>query len=340
MWNWWNQGAPQSPPPAGPSSPSTTGGTTGSPGVSVRSTAGIVFPSAPPNLPVTPTPSYTRSISTPGATLTGKYGQRDQLTANAANDTLVGGVYSDTFIVHYSNDVVVGNGGVDMVESFVSYTLPGGIDNLTLEGSASATATGNSGNNIIVGNAGTDVLVSGGGNDILRAGTGSDTFVVTKQAKSTTWIEGFKTSGTVTDKIDLSAYGFASFAAVQAAMTQSGSNVGLNLGNGELLMLQGKHVSDITAADIVGLPASPPPPPPPPISPPPPPPPPASATLTPPPAASAAIMPPAPSAPPTLPTSGMPNNWLSTYTQGATLAGDPTKNNQLSANALQDTLVG
>jgi beta-glucanase (GH16 family) len=291
----------------------------------------IAFPSAPPNLPLTPSPNYSASTSTPGATLAGKWGKRNQLTANAAKETLVGTSGADTFVVHDPSDVVVGNGGVDTVDSFVSYTLPAGIDNLYLQGSANATATGNAGSNIIVGNAGKDVLVSGGGNDILKAGTGADTFVVAKQANATTWIEGFKTAGAATDTINLSAYGFQSFAAVQAAMTQSAGNVALNLGNGELLMLQGKHVSDITAADILGLPA---------VSPPPPPPPPPSAGPTPPPAPSAAIVPPAPSAPPNLPTSGMPNNWLSTYTQGATLTGDPTKNNQLSANALQDTLIG
>src|SRR5690348_10467599 len=145
---------------------------------------GISFPSSPPSLPVSPAPDYTLSTSVAGSTLVGKSTKRNQLTANAANVTLVGGPGGDTFIVTASSDVVVGKGGVDTVDSSVSYTLPAGIDNLYLLGSANATATGNSGNNIIVGNGGTDVLISGGGSDILRAGTGSDTFVVTKQANT------------------------------------------------------------------------------------------------------------------------------------------------------------
>src|SRR5262249_13976283 len=248
------------------------------------------IPSSPPNLPVSPTPNYSLSTSTPGATLVGKATKRNQLAANAANVTLVGGPVGDTFMVTDTSDVVIGNGGVDTVKSSVSYTLPTGIDNLYLTGSANVTGTGNSGSNIIIGNAGTDVIVSGGGNDILRAGTGSDTFVVTKQANTTTWIEGFKTSGTSTDKIDLSAYGFASFAPVPAAMVQSGSNVAINLGGGELLMLQNQLVGHISASNIVGLPASPPPPPPPPPPSPPPPSPPPPPIY--------------PSAPPSLPQSG------------------------------------
>ncbi|HKX10136.1 MAG TPA: hypothetical protein VJN67_18205, partial [Stellaceae bacterium] len=236
----------------------------------MNATTAIVFPSAPPQLPTSPTPNYTLSTSTAGATLTGKTTKNNQLAANAANVRLVGGPGSDTFIVHSSTDVVVGNGGVDTVDSYVSYTLPAGIDNLYLQASGNATAIGNSGNNIIKGNAGSDTLATGGGSDILIAGTGADTYVVAKQANTTTWIEGFKTSGAAIDKLDLTAYGFTSFAAVQAAMTQSGSNVALNLGNGELLLLQNKQVSSISASNIIGLPAASPAPPPPPPPPPPP----------------------------------------------------------------------
>ncbi len=157
--------------------------------------------------------------------------------------TLIGGNGSDTFVAYDPNTAITAGTGVDTVLTWGSgYTLPAGVANLTLEGSGNAFATGNSGNNIITANGGTDILTTGGGNDILIAGTGADTFVPTPQANSTTWIEGFNPS---LDTIDLSGYGFSSFAAVQAAMTQSGSNVGINLGNGQLLMLQNQQVSSI-----------------------------------------------------------------------------------------------
>jgi beta-glucanase (GH16 family) len=211
------------------------------------------IPTAPPALPVSLTPNNWLSIATPG-TLTGDPAMNNQLAAQTGGDILVGGPGDDTFIAYDPNTVIQGGGGTDTVETWGSgYTLPGGVANLTLEGSANAFATGNSGNNIITGNAGIDTLTTGGGNDILVAGTGADTFVATVQANTTTWIEGFKTA---TDHVDLSAYGFSSFAAVQAAMTQSGANVALNLGNGQLLMLQGQTVSSITAGNII-LPSAP-----------------------------------------------------------------------------------
>jgi Ca2+-binding RTX toxin-like protein len=210
------------------------------------------FPSSPPSLPVSKTPNYFATTSTPGSTLTGKPLKYNQLTSKAANVTLVGSSLSDIFILHDPSDVVVWNGGVDTVEIAGSYTLPKGIDNLTLLGSANATATGNSGNNIITGNSGTDTLVTGGGNDILKGGTGPDTFVVTPQANTTTWIENFKTAS---DKIDLTGYGFLSFAAVKAAMVQSGTNVALNLGNGELVMIQGKQLASFTASNFRACPS-------------------------------------------------------------------------------------
>ena len=43
---------------------------------------------------------------------------------------------------------------------------------------------------------------------------------------------------------------------------------------------------------------------------------------------------------PTMPLSAPPNNWLTSSTAGATLTGDPTKRNQLAANASRITLVG
>ena len=206
------------------------------------------IPTSPPALPVSQPSNNWLAIATPG-TLTGDPGMNNQLAAQTIGDTLVGGPGDDTFFTYDPYTVVQGGGGTDTVATWGSgYTLPDGIANLTLVSTANAFATGNSGNNIITGNAGTDTLTTGGGNDILVAGTGADTFIATKQANSTTWIEGFKPAA---DQVDLSAYGFSSFAAVQSAMTQSGSNVALDLGNGQLLMLQGQQVANISAGNVI-----------------------------------------------------------------------------------------
>jgi len=164
---------------------------------------------------------------------------------------LVGANGDDTFIAYDPNTAIIAGTGVDTVETWGSgYTLPNGISNLFLEGSGNAYATGNSGNNIIAGNAGTDVITSGTGNDILEAGTGADTFIITKAAGTTTWVTGFKTSGTATDTLDLSQFGFQSFAAAQAAMAQAGSNVEISVGGGQIVMLQNQQLSTLNAGNL------------------------------------------------------------------------------------------
>jgi len=194
-------------------------------------------------------PNNWLSTYTQGATLTGDPTKNNQLGANATQDTLVGGPGDDTFIAYAPDTVVVPNGGIDTVETWGSgYVLPSGVANLTLEGSSNAYGSGNSGNNIITGNAGTNTLTTGGGNDILIAGTGADTFVITKDTSTTTWIEGFKTA---TDKLDLSQFGFTSFAAAKAAMTQVGSNVEISAGNGQIVMLQNQQLSNLTANNVL-----------------------------------------------------------------------------------------
>src|SRR5579859_4052864 len=253
------------------------------------------YPTAPPALPVSGAPNNWLSTWTAGSTLTGSSTKNNQLSANAGSITLVGGPLDDTFIAYDPWTTVVGNGGTDTVETWGSgYKLPTGIANLYLEGGNNATATGNAGNNIILGNAGTDLIAGGGGNDILKAGTGADTFVVAAQANAVSWIEGFKAAGTVIDKIDLTGFGFQSFSAVQAAMVQSGTNVALNLANGEVLMLQNQSVSSLTASNFLGVPvggstSS------------------STAAPTPPPSPTPMPMPPAGSAPPPLPTGGALN---------------------------------
>jgi len=206
-----------------------------------------------PTLPRSAAPNNWLSTWTAGATLTGDPTKNNQLAANASQVTLVGGPGDDTFIVYDPSDTVIEqpNAGIDTVETWGSgYTLPANVENLQLMGSANASATGNSGSNLIIGNAGNDRITTGGGNDVLIAGTGSDYFVPSRDLGTTTWITGFKTAGAAQDKLDLYGYGFQGFAEVRAATTQVGSDVRIDLGGGQSLMLAGKNVSDITPAAV------------------------------------------------------------------------------------------
>jgi len=110
------------------------------------------------------------------------------IVGNSGNNTLTGMEGNDTYVVDNAADVVVeaANEGIDTVQSSVSYTLSGNVENLTLTGTASINAignaldnviTGNSGANVLDGGAGADTLIGGQGNDTLLGGAGNDRYI-------------------------------------------------------------------------------------------------------------------------------------------------------------------
>lgn len=113
----------------------------------------------------------------------------NRLTGNSASnvlsggegaDTLAGGLGNDRYVVDSSLDVLseVSGGGVDTVESTVSWTLGTSFENLTLKGTASASAKGNALNNYLIGNTAANVIDGAWGADTMQGGGGADTFMV------------------------------------------------------------------------------------------------------------------------------------------------------------------
>lgn len=121
----------------------------------------------------------------------------DLLDGGTGNDNMAGGVGNDTYIVDSVGDVVIElvdavsdpetgfifQGGLDTVQSSISFTLGNLVENLTLTGTAVINGTGNSLKNTITGNnsanvldgqAGNDILLGLGGNDVMRGGAGND----------------------------------------------------------------------------------------------------------------------------------------------------------------------
>ena len=109
------------------------------------------------------------------------------LDGGADNDTLTGGGGNDTYVVDSSGDVVVeaSGGGIDLVQSSISWSLAGliAVENLTLTGTAALNGTGNAlanalnGNdaaNLLQGSSGNDTISGAGGSDTLAGGKGSD----------------------------------------------------------------------------------------------------------------------------------------------------------------------
>ncbi|MFM7275541.1 MAG: beta strand repeat-containing protein, partial [Gammaproteobacteria bacterium] len=107
----------------------------------------------------------------------------DTLSGGLGLDVLVGGAGDDTYEVDATTvgdelltDKVIesADGGLDTVQSLISYTLGANVEVLNLGGSSAINGTGNDTANTIVGNFAVNVLSGGAGNDTLSAGFGDD----------------------------------------------------------------------------------------------------------------------------------------------------------------------
>ena len=100
-------------------------------------------------------------------------GGDDTLDGGAGIDNLNGGLGNDTYVVT-AGDVLSDTGGVDTVQSGVTWALADGFENLTLTGTAGADGTGTNGTNLIIGNSARNFFNPRGGDDTIQAGAGND----------------------------------------------------------------------------------------------------------------------------------------------------------------------
>ena len=112
-------------------------------------------------------------------------GGDDTLDGGSGNDSMTGGTGNDTYIVDATSDIIVDvlDGGTDLVQSGVDWTLGANLENLLLTGISSIDGTGNGMANTLTGNTksnklfgmdGADSLFGGAGTDTLDGGTGAD----------------------------------------------------------------------------------------------------------------------------------------------------------------------
>jgi Ca2+-binding RTX toxin-like protein len=130
------------------------------------------------NLTLTGTSNLNGTGNSLANTIRGNAGN-NILSGGAGSDTMIGGAGNDTYVVDATGDVVtelVGE-GVDQVNSSVTYTLAGNVENLTLTGTSAINGTGNALDNVLLGNSANNTLTGGAGNDTLDGGTGNDTMV-------------------------------------------------------------------------------------------------------------------------------------------------------------------
>jgi Ca2+-binding RTX toxin-like protein len=111
--------------------------------------------------------------------LTGN-GGANLLDGGAGADSMTGGAGNDTYVVDVAGDAVteIGGGGVDLVNSSVTYTLAAEVENLTLTGLGAINGSGNGLANRLIGNNAANVLDGGTGNDSMFGWEGDDIYIV------------------------------------------------------------------------------------------------------------------------------------------------------------------
>jgi hypothetical protein len=91
-----------------------------------------------------------------------------QVLFNSSASNLVANDTNGTYDVYVATNPLISSvGGIDTVQSSVTFTLPDSVENLVLTGTSNIDATGNALNNTLTGNSGANVLIGGGGADVF-----------------------------------------------------------------------------------------------------------------------------------------------------------------------------
>lgn len=115
------------------------------------------------------------------------------------------------------------------------------------------TLTGTADDDVLFGGFGDDVLAGGGGEDRATGGRGADTFLASAVAGTLTIVD-FEGGTGAGDLLDLSAFGFADFAAVEALTADAGpseADTRITLAPGNTIMLADFHHDDLAPDDVL-----------------------------------------------------------------------------------------
>jgi len=170
-----------------------------------------------------------------------------------------GGADNDLYIVTdtATNMYEMTSEGTDTVKASVNWTLAGNFENLTLFGHDGLTGKGNGAANTLRGNAGSNILFGLDGSDLLNGGKGDDSLYGGFQADTFAFSKGsghdqIMDFANGLDTIDLRGMdAIDSFADIQAAAKQVGSNVVMTFAGGETLTVANLSLVAMTQDDFM-----------------------------------------------------------------------------------------
>ena len=170
----------------------------------------------------------------------------DTLVGLGSSDTLLGGTGDDLYVVS-SGDVLSDSGGVDTVQSTVSWTLGTGFENLNFTGTAATSGSGNDLDNVMTGNSASNWIRGRGGDDTLIGGGGNDTFNM-RHGASGTYGNDFIDGGSGVDTLDYGATATTAVVINLAAGTASG---GGNGGSGSATLVSIENANGSAFDDVM-----------------------------------------------------------------------------------------
>ncbi len=202
----------------------------------------------------------------------------DRLFGGAHADDLHGGGGNDTLIALAGDDALYGDSGADLlfggrdVDALYGGTggdnLRGNLGNDMLFGEEGSDDLRGGGNNdmmhggadddFLFGENGSDTLSGGAGNDAMSGGSGlgigdgfADTFVYADTASGGGGFDRIKDMEDGLDLIDLTAFGYGDFSAVNAVAANGGADTRIDFGSGDVLYLEGFALANFGAEDVL-----------------------------------------------------------------------------------------
>ncbi len=163
----------------------------------------------------------------------------DEIDGGDGDDVINAGRGDDDVFGGAGNDFIDGGRGDDNIE--------GGAGNDVIEGGrGDDNINGGAGNDLVCAGSGDDIINGGTGNDRLEGGSGEDIFVFEMGTGQDTVLDF--DSGR--DELDLTDFGFASFADVEAAAEEDGDDLVIDLGNGDSVTLVGVSEAELSQDDV------------------------------------------------------------------------------------------